>query len=313
MRPWPARLRPNRVELNAVLVLTGLMITLAAIAIVRLVLYGIPAACFGPDAAGAGACEPYLAAMSAYSNELAAVTAPATIGVLLLPMLGALVLGLALLGRELEQQTTTFAWSLSPSRGAWLRQRLLIVLPFLVAICLLAGALADVIAGLRQPMLDQSHNFEALGTRGPALAGAGLLVFGVALHAGAVLGRQLPALLLSGALIVPGFLGTSWLTDQWLRNDAQIAEWTQVGLGDRTLDSLIRTPDGEVIDWEEAYNRYGQAMDQIGGEESGFTIMTRYVPAALYPTAVLRITAVLGAIGLLATALTFWVINRRRP
>ena len=79
----------------------------------------------------------------------------------------------------------------------------------------------------------------------------------------------------------------------------------------------IRTPEGEYISWEEAYQRYGSEVDMISYDGThtalGLSVVTRYVPGERYPAAVARLSALLGGGGLAALALTFLVVHRRRP
>ena len=221
---------------------------------------------------------------------MSTVGIPAGIATLVAPIVVALVLGIALLAREIEQQTTNFAWSIAPSRATWLRDRLIPILLMVLALGLAGGWLGDLLQGLRQRGIDPWQNFEGLGLRGPAIAGAGLLVFGIAGLVGAAVGRQLPALLISGAVIGFGVYGASAVSDAWVQGDAEVAPSDQVGIGDKYLDSMIRTPEGEVISWDEAYQRYGSAVDELsydGTQTSmGLSIVVRYVPGEKYPAAV---------------------------
>jgi ABC-type transport system involved in multi-copper enzyme maturation permease subunit len=319
MRKRRAILRPNRVELTAAAVLGLLMVAVAGAVAARLMLFDIPEECFAlTSAEGTPACVPFRGEIAAY-NEFGVSFGPAAlITTLMVPVLAAMVLGLAVVGRELEQQTTNFAWSIAPSRRRWLGSRLLPVLILLMAIGLIGGALGDVLLGLRAPYVDAWRNFEGLGTRGPVIAGAALLVFGVSLLVGSLVGRQLPALLISGAIVGAGIYGVIAVSDGWLQGDAEIAPYDVIDPGARYLDSMIRTAAGEVVSWEDAYARFGSEVDLLGTEqegtgENGLMLVTRYVPGDRYPIAVARLTALFAIVGVLATALTFWVVHRRRP
>ncbi len=187
------------------------------------------------------------------------------------------------------------------------------MLILLIAVGVIGGGLGDVLLGLQERSVDPWRNFEALGLRGPAIAGASLLVFGIALLVGSVVGRQLPALLISGALVSAAVYGVFAVSDAWLQRDAEIATYDEILPGAKLLDTLVRTPGGEVITWDEAYLRFGAEVDMIGTGGSALTMVTRYVPGERYPIAVARMTALLGLVGALATALTFGVVHRRRP
>ncbi len=318
MSRWLAIMRPNRPELRAAVILGGLMAAVSAVAIAWLRSFAIPEACFGGGIAGDTAdCIAYQGAMMAYGEALNTVGTPAAIAAFVTPVVVGVVLGIALLARELEQQTTNFAWSIAPSRAAWLRDRMIPILIVLLVIGFAGGWLGDTFQGLRTRSVDPWANFEALGLRGPVIAGLALLVFGVAGVVGAMVGRQLPALIISGAVI--GFLlyAAFNLSDRWVSGDAVFGLSSDVALGDKILDSAIRTPEGEFISWDEAYQRYGNAVDQasFGGPptSSGLAVAARYVPGERYPAAVTRLSSLFGAIGTAAIALTFFVVGRRRP
>ena len=318
MRSWRAILRPNRIELLAAAILGILMVAVAGGVAARLSMFDIPRECFGPNTGEASGCAVFQGEMFAYGEFTGSVGPAAGITTLLVPILAAMVLGLAVVGRELEQQTTNFAWSVAPSRARWLGSRLIPVLILLLGIGLIGGVLGDVLEGFHAPYVDPWRNFNGLGLRGPAIAGAGLLVFGLSLLVGSLVGRQLPALLISGALIGAGVFGVNAISEAWLQDDAVVAAYDEVDLGAKYLDSLVRTAAGETMTWEEAYARFGSEVDQIatdviGTGENGLIIVTRYVPGERYPIAVARLTSLLGLVGVLATALTFVVVHRRRP
>jgi hypothetical protein len=316
-----AILRPNRPELRAALILGFLMVAAGPGAILWLQTFKIPEACFSGQQLGGGdlgdLCNPYQAAMQAYGEAMGTVGNPAAIATLVAPIVVAMVLGIALLAREIEAQTTNFAWSIAPARTTWLRDRLIPILLVVLVLGAAGGWLGDALMGLRQRGVDPWRNFEGLGLRGPAIAGAGLLVFGVAGVVGAVVGRQLPALLISGAVIGFGAYGAFSVSDTWVQGDAVVGTYDQIVLGDKILDTLIRTPEGEYISWDVAYGRYGSQLDNINYDGtdngSGIRVATRYVPGDRYPAAVVRLSSLLGGGGLAAVALTFLVVHRRRP
>jgi hypothetical protein len=316
MKRLLAILRPNRPELRAAVILGFLMVAAAGGAIAWLRTFDIPEECFGAGYVD-DLCRRYQGTISAYGEALNNVGNPAAIATLVAPIVVAMVLGIAVLAREIEQQTTNFAWSIAPSRSIWLRDRLIPILVVLVVLGLAGGGLGDVLMGLRQRGVDPWQNFEGLGVRGPAIAAAGLLVFGIAALVGAAVGRQLPALLISGALIGFGVYGAATVSDAWVQGDAEVGTYDQIAIGDKILDELIRTPEGEYISWDEAYRRYGSELDNISYDGTdngtGLRVATRYVPGGRYPAAVARLSGLLGGGGLAAIGLTFFVVNRRRP
>jgi hypothetical protein len=315
-------LRPHRIELVASAVLAAVMVAVGAGTVLRMAAFGIPGPCFGGDAGRLASCARYVpGAIQAYSEALQMLLPPAYGATLAVPMIAAVVVGLALVARELEQQTTVLAWSLSPSRVGWLLRRAVPAALGLVVVGLVAGELGDVLEGVRSPTVDPLQSLEQLGARGPSVAAAALLAFGVALLTGAAIARQLPTLLVAGGLIVALLFGVGQLTDAWLRGDSVVDVTAHMRIGDRYLDGMIKTPDGEFISSEEVYARFGAdadailqgISDSVETSQNGFVFAARYVPGELYPIATARITLVAGAIGLLSIAAAALVVNRRRP
>ena len=315
MRRWLAILRPNRPELRAAFILGGVMVAGSAVVITWLRSFDIPEECFrGGNVADQ--CRLYQGTMFAYGEALNTVGNPAAIAAFVTPIVVGIVLGIALLARELEQQTTSFAWSIAPSRGVWLRDRIIPILLLLLALGFAGGWLGDVFQSLRTRSVDPWANFEGMGQRGPVIPGAALLVFGISGLVGGLVGRQLPALLISGALIGFGLWAAFNLSDGWIRDDAVFGTNDELGLGDKYLDSVIRTPEGKFITWDEAYQRYGSEVDALNlGEtgSSGLALAMRYVPGERYPAAVARLSGLLGLGGVATIGLTFLVVSRRRP
>jgi len=316
MTRLPAVLRPNRFEITGSLIIAAAMLVIgggiAASPVIGPWLAGFPASCLGSETFDPTTCDTFRFRIETYQNVLSNV-APAAAGfTVALPIIGAVVLGLALLARELEQQTTMFAWSLAPSRSRWLLGRLLPELALVVAICLVAGAIADGIQVVRAP-IDPWQSFEGFGMRGPAVAGIGVLTLGVTVFVGSLLGRQLPALLAALALTLAAGLLVSALSDGLLDRESVVGPSDHVDAGARQLAGLLQTRDGEIIGWEEAQNRYGSVIYEGDVAQLGLSEVVKYVPGVRYPFAVFRLTALLALVGAIAMALAMAVVNRRRP
>ncbi len=131
------------------------------------------------------------------------------VGLNVLPVLIGIILGVPVVGRELELRTAGFSWALTASRSRWLVARLVpMALVGVVALGVLALAgryLFDAIwLGRYGPELTE------VATEGAALVLRGLAAFGVGLLLGALVGRTMPALLIGvavmaawGLLVVP--------------------------------------------------------------------------------------------------------------
>ena len=316
-RWWPS-VRPYRFELGALVLVAAVGVLFAGGTALRVMAFGIPEACFGPE--GPQSCGAYARALEEYSQTLQTWQAPAALTGLAFPAMAALLLGIALIGKEIDQRTTVFAWSMSPSRVRWLSTRLVPAIVATAVVSLIGGGLADVLQGLRDHSVDAARSFEGFGMRGVPMVGVGLVVLSVGLLVGAVIGRILPALLVSGAVAAGALVGIASLNDVLLRGDATIVPASASLSGARILDTFIQTPEGEVIAYDEAYRRYGDKVYELSFGDpasppspSGLSIVVLLIPADGYPWAANRLALLQGAAGILAIGLTYVVVARRRP
>ena len=127
--------------------------------------------------------------------------------ILLPPILGA-IFGTILVSREIEQRTAQFAWSLGSNRLRWLAERVVPIGIFFTVLLVLLAIGAELLESTRWPFIDTRAAFIDYGQRGLPLVAAGLAGFALAILIGAIVGRQLPALIL--AVIVP--VGLLYLT-----------------------------------------------------------------------------------------------------
>ena len=313
-------LRVHRFELVAVTLLAVAVLAGSGGLLLRLLAFHLPVSCF----TGGPVIDPTCAARQIDVNAYMAIAGnfgvPALGGVVLLPILSGLILGVALVGKELDRGTAALAWSVAPSRRAWLLDRVLPVALLIIAASLAAGLIADGLQVARDPGTDPERTFAHLGLRGVVVAAEGLFVFGVALAVGARLGRVLPALILSGVFAFAGYAGTTLLMDGFLHTETVTvnasslppAGLTAWGIG-KVLDSRVRTPDGRVLTWEAAYNEYGDVGPGMPGYTGGFDDIYIVNPGALYPIVEWRMTVIYGALGLAGIVLAFAIVERRRP
>lgn len=312
-------LRAHRFETLAVGLFAVVSLGGAAAVVVRLMAYGIPVSCFHGEAPSL-VCRGLGRDMDAYLSLARDAGFFALAGIVLLPVVAGLFLGIAMAGKEIDRGTTVFAWSLAPSRRRWLLQRVVPAALAVVAMGLLGGFFADQLEALRNPGVDPAGTFGHLGLRGPVLAGEALAVFGLALAAGAVLGRILPALLVAGALSVGAIVAVNVATDAWLHDETIVV----LGVDDlaavhpdwRIVDYRVLAPDGSILTWNQAYERYGDPGDisSVVGSGSIDLKTVLYVnPGAIYPLVIARMTLLFGALGLVSIVLAVAVVDRRRP
>ncbi len=236
----------------------------------------------------------------------------------LIPCVAGLLIGVPLVARELESGTASLAWTLSRSRWSWYLRRV-IPLAVIVGLALLLPAAATVIMqGARQPEVDPWASFSDGSLRGPAVLLRGLLAMGVGVLAGAVVGRQLPAVIVGGllAILLIGFalpVGVQAFS-------ATFAEWRtadRVTSGDLTLDIGYRDKSsGAVVGYDTAYG--GAPILSDGGYDetwvqAHFDQVVSVVPGSRYPQVVGFECAALGSLAVLVLVLGGAVVDHRRP
>lgn len=230
------------------------------------------------------------------------------------PFAAGMFLGAPLLSREIEHRTAPMAWSLSPSRPAWLVWRTAPLLALLVGALLVLGQASGF---LLETAEEVELGFRQFGMFGPILAARGLATFGVGLLVGLVLGRVLPALLVTALATVAIVGGMSIGRDALMREEAV---WLPMGdqaeVVQMVFDSGFRSDaTGDVITWEEAYNQYPDSFDEMTGEGGppGMTSVWKVVPPEAFDLYVAREIGVLVAVFLVVGVATVGVVRSRRP
>jgi ABC-type transport system involved in multi-copper enzyme maturation permease subunit len=230
------------------------------------------------------------------------------------PFAAGILLGAPLLSREIEHRTAPMAWSLSPSRPRWLAWRTIPLLVLLLAALLVLGQASALMLEIAR---ERDLGFQEYGMFGPMLAARGLAVFGVGVLAGLFLGRVLPALLVTVLATVAIVGGMSIGRGLLMREEA---EWIPVGdqadLVQMVFDQGFR-PDagGDVITWEEAFNRYPDAFDDMTGEGGppGMTSVWKVVRPQAFGLYVTREIGVSVVVFLIAGVTTMGILRSRRP
>ncbi len=236
---------------------------------------------------------------------------------ILVPWIAGLLIGVPLVAREVESGTASLAWTLSRSRRSWYLRRV-IPLAGIVGLALLLPAVATVLMqGARQPDIDVWASFNDGSLRGPVVLFRGLLALGVGVLAGAVVGRQLPAVIIGGVLAI----ALSVAVPMGLQAFSEtLAEWRvadQTTSGDLILGSGYRDKtSGTVVDYDVAYRAAPILPDGNPDEtwvQSRFDQAVLVVPGWRYPQVVAVECAALGGLALLAVGLGGFVVSRRRP
>ncbi len=231
---------------------------------------------------------------------LLATAAPFVLGILL---------GAPIVAREIEQRTAQMAWSLATSRPRWLLQRGVPIATFLL--------IALGVIGLAGSWLEDARygtGFWREYVPWWLLVARGLLMFSLAVLIGTLVGRVLPAVLLS-AFACAVFLPIGIAIDRQLESEAVwVAESdVQQIVGARTVGGAMYrdVATGELINMDDYHREHpdGTAL----GNAVGVTLAELVVPASRYVEFTLRETALTGGLGLLAAGAAFVLVRRRSP
>jgi ABC-type transport system involved in multi-copper enzyme maturation permease subunit len=244
----------------------------------------------------------------------------ARIGAFVTPFALGLFLGVPVVAREIEGRTAGIAWTLSRSRTRWLVQR---VLPLVVVVIVLAAAvgIGGEFLTRTNPFADLAANpgFADYTARGWMLPVRALAVLSLGVAVGAMVPRQLPALLISGAVALALFIGLSIGMDTWMTVEAEPIPLVEtrfgpIADGPRIFDIAYRDDaTGELISENDFYNRYEDLFIPDGQMPEGFTQVAIGIPGSQYAPWVLRESAVLGAMAVVSGGLAVLVVARRRP
>ncbi len=239
-----------------------------------------------------------------------------------------LVLGVPLVAREIDQGTAQLAWTMSRSRVRWLIGR--VAFAGLVAIVLSAAiaVTTEILATAMLRDIDLSRDFNMHGNRGPLIVGRAMLGLGAGVLVGAILGRQLPALLLS-VFVVGGLYAASLAgLTAWYATEAESASMNEFLGGPLWIESGIELTSGERVTWSAFYGGgesaianyqsadgtyYASSADADAGRDAIGRDYILIIPGERYNEIVARETAVFTGAGLLLIAGAAAVTRRRRP
>lgn len=226
------------------------------------------------------------------------------------PLLAGLLLGVPLVARELDKGTARLAWSLGPSRGRWYIQRVVPILVLVVLTALTIGLVAEQLTALFNPGVDLSNSFVSFRGRGLLLATSALLVGSVSVAVGAVVGRQIPTLVL--ALLLGGLtlLAIGEVDRKLLASEAVPLTGENYYTHDLTMgEGRFQLPDGRLVTWDELVVIEPAAMNG----EFNYPFVDFGIPRTRYQEIVGRegVVQVVLSLGFLAVGAV--VVSRRRP
>lgn len=323
-----AGLRLQRFEILAVLALSLVLSASALLVWLRLAGLHVEGGCFGyltaqgsVPACTLGAARD--AAVASFNEINGSDANSVMLAMAVIPLLVGMVLGVGVVAPEIEAGTAPTGWVLARSRTRWLWGRMLPSLAAaLVALGLLAVA-SEVLWLAREPYLPNPWlNFDDASLHGPILVARGLAAYGIGLAAGALLGRNLPAVILATAVVWLALAGTGNIARSlWVQaeapNHTAVADRNGSVLafpGGIMRGSFWRAADGRTVSDSEAY-----AMVPAGEASSDDWILGHLVlvytgvPGDLFPAWDAAETAGYTVVGLLAVGAAFLIVRRRRP
>lgn len=223
-------LRLGRFE---VLAFGGLVLVLAAAAFAaaaRIDSLRPPANCFGVIDVYPPGCESALNTWYAASSGIPSLIAAL---LLFLSFAAGVFLGVPIVARELERGTTRLAWSLAPSRMRWFLARMVPMLIVLAVVTFTAGVALDRLVAAGAPDQDLANSFIAFGFRGVLIASRAVFIFAVGAVVGAVVGRALPAIILTAVIATIGLAGGERVHQEILQREAVAVPMDPNGNGGR--------------------------------------------------------------------------------
>lgn len=234
-------------ELGAVAIGGILLGLAAALVALRLASIEIPASCLSSGGPPSGGCSETLGAFYAINEEEAGKVLA---GMAVLPFALGVVAGVPIVARELELGTLQTSWWLAGSRMRWLLHKIIPVLVVVVAATAFAAAAASYLESLRRVV--SASMIQDLTLHGPPVVARAFGAFGLGLLVGAITGRTLPSVLITGALSLALVAVLGLARDQWMfdrREFIDDAGWHGVGYGIAYV-----SPDGQRLDESAAFS-----------------------------------------------------------
>lgn len=302
--------RIQRFELAAVLLLGGAVALADGYVLLQLKEVAPPADCLRNFIADGGELPQGCPSVDEFFRIASDQVGMALAVTLILPFFIGLIPGTSLLASEIEHRTAQLSWMLLPSRRRWLLGRLLPVLLVVLASAAVAAIAGELLVGAAVPWLDSRASFQDYGARGPVLVLRAVAFATIGLLVGALSGRQLPALVISGVLCLAllVFLNVSRPFGEPL-TPLPASELTE---GSLQVGLRYRAPDGALLTYEDATER-GLIDDVEVYDLSDPNNVVIGVPGEGLGAVELRESLLLLAISGAAIAATMVVVQRRRP
>ncbi len=257
------------------------------------------------------ACQPLRQAFYELSNSGGQVFA---LGVLI-PAVSGLLIGVPLVSRELESGSASLAWTLSRSRRRWYYRRVVPLGLIVLAILAVPSIATVVLETSKEPGISPWVSFIDGSLRGPVIALRGLMAMGIGVLVGAVIGRQLPTVIVGGLAVILVTAFVPGLMERYIRDQAVWMPGS--GRGDYVIGQGFRNlATGEIVDPGEIYNL--APLDADGNPDQAwfdahYQQQVLAMPGARYPEIVALECVILGTAAAGAIVLGGLVVDRRRP
>lgn len=227
---------------------------------------------------------------------------------------GGLLLGVTVVGREVDRGTATLAWPLARSRRRWLAPRVIIIGTILILAAATPALLADLLVSMYRPETPADSTFYMFEMRGFLPIGRDLAAFAIGVLAGAAFGRVLPGLLLALALAPLGYMALSLGTNAWRSSEAIVVDGANYDT-DLIFDGRLRDASGQTLTWNDAYARDAAPDGTLpdGWPDATYVQVSLALPGDRRPGIDRSEAAMYGGIAILLIIASAAVVDRRRP
>jgi hypothetical protein len=233
---------------------------------------------------------------------------------MVLPVFLGVLPGASLVAGEIEHRTAQLSWMLMPLRRRWLLVRLLPVMCVVIVASALAAFAAERLVGEVIPWLDPRSSFTDYGARGPVLVFRTVAFASIGLLIGAIVGRQMPALVISVVACLA--LLILLMVSRPFGEPVVVSDGFQYPEGALPVGGAYRAEDGTMLSYQEVVKRAPAGMSQDRTQEwaeDTHERVTLTVPGDRLAAVELRESVMLSVISATAVIATMVVIQRRRP
>lgn len=259
--------------------------------------------------AGCAGLEPFLDFSREVGGRILSLMA-------VLPVVVGVLLGSQVVSREIDEGTAPLIWGLATSRTRWLALR---VVPLTVlVICLLAVAAfsGSILLAAQWPWLDSVASFKEYGLRGPLVPARGLATFAIAVLIGAMIGRRLPALIVSLVAAIVLSISLALLFPFGQAIEPLSPEVTENMGFDVVVGPSFETAAGTLLSVDDAIAMAPDPSDENEAyawarEHLRFAIVG--IPRQRVGDVEIREVALLGGAALICLLMSIVVMERRRP